>query len=489
LESDYLINQGNMQTDIVVIGGGGSGLAAALSAAESKVRVIVLEKRHSLGGNTAMAQAFFAAESPAQRRMSIDAPRDTLFRMAMDYSHWRINPRIMRAFINLSGDTVRWLEEKGLEIDRIPNYPPKVVIRTFHFPKGGGKKVIDLLTKGCEELGVRFLKRTSAKKILIDDMGKFTGVIADYGGQEIQINAKCLVIATGGFGGNKELIRQYCPDYSDEIRSMGVPNMGDGLLMAREIGALEEGMGTLQYQGPIFEGARNARGIGMEPDTVWVNNKGERFTDETTAENHFESVNAILQQPHKVSYTLFDERIKQNIIERIKNGFIPYRGLSYHANRELSPELSDELNIESVKGRVCITDSWEVMARWIEARPETLIATINAYNEACNRGYDEVFNKDRRYLVPLSTPPFYGLRCYPVFLSAEGGIMINHRMEVLNRNYNPIVGVYAVGNDASGWEPRDHYNAILSGHAFGFALNSGRIAGQNAANSILNGAL
>ena len=132
-----------------------------------------------------------------------------------------------------------------------------------------------------------------------------------------------------------------------------------------------------------------------------------------------------------------------------------------------------------------IADSWEVMARWIGARPETLKATIDEYNDACDHGYDKIFNKDRRFLIPLCTRPFYALRCYPVFLSAQGGIIINHRMEVLNSNYDPINGLYAVGNDASGWDPKDHYNAILSGHAYGFALNSGRIAGENASAQVL----
>jgi fumarate reductase flavoprotein subunit len=478
----------NLNTDVVVIGGGGSGLAAAVSAAECKAKVIVLEKRHILGGNTALAQAFFAAESPAQRRLGIDAPRDMLFKIAMDYSHWRINPRIMRAFINKSGDTERWLEEKGIEVVRIPNYPPKIVIRTFHFTQGDGIKVIEVLAKCFEEIGGRILLRTSAEKILTNSAGKVVGVLAASGDQKIKISAKSVIIATGGFGGNKELLLKFCPDYSEEIRGMGIPNMGDGLRMAAEVGAME-GTGTLQYQGPIFEGARNARSICMLPETIWVNKKGERFTDETTGENHFESVNALLQQPHKVSYTVFDEKIKHNIIEQIKNGFVPYRGLAYHANREVKPELSDELKAEANKGRVCVTDSWEVMARWMGARPETLKATIDEYNDACEHGYDKIFNKDRRFLIPLSTPPFYAIRCYPIFLSAQGGIKINHRMEVLNDNYDAISGVYAVGNDASGWDPRDHYNAILSGHAYGFALNSGRIAGENAAQKIVESVL
>ena len=101
------IGSTKIQTDIVIIGAGGAGLAAAIAATDEGAKVVLLEKLNAPGGNTARAQAFFAAESPVQKRLRIDASRDVLFRMAMDYAHWKINPRIMRAFIDKSGDTVR----------------------------------------------------------------------------------------------------------------------------------------------------------------------------------------------------------------------------------------------------------------------------------------------------------------------------------------------------------------------------------------------
>jgi len=118
-----------IDVDVAIIGSGGAGLAAAVASAEKGVSVAVLEKLNALGGRSVRAEGFFAAESPAQERMGIDAPKDVLFRMAMDYAHWRINPRIMRAFINKSGDTVQWLEEKGLTIDRVSPFYRNQVFR------------------------------------------------------------------------------------------------------------------------------------------------------------------------------------------------------------------------------------------------------------------------------------------------------------------------------------------------------------------------
>ena len=107
----------NLKTELVVIGGGGAGLAAAVAAAEKGAsKVIVLEKRDAPGGNTAMAMGPFAAESPAQKRTAIEFQPGCIFKIAMNWAHWKTNPRIVRAFIDKSGDTIRWLEDKGINI-------------------------------------------------------------------------------------------------------------------------------------------------------------------------------------------------------------------------------------------------------------------------------------------------------------------------------------------------------------------------------------
>ena len=121
-----------LQTGIVIIGGGGGGLTAAVAAAEKGAKVIVLEKRDTAGGNVMLANGIFAAESPVQKRKRIDASVNELFKTAMGYSHWKINPRIVRAFMDKSGDTIQWLENKGLKFEDIGhlyfNQSPRVFI-------------------------------------------------------------------------------------------------------------------------------------------------------------------------------------------------------------------------------------------------------------------------------------------------------------------------------------------------------------------------
>ena len=228
----------SLKADIAIVGGGGAGLAAAVAAAEKGAKVIVLEKRHRLGGNSAMAEGFFAAESPVQKRMMIDAQRDMLFRIAMDYAHWKINPKIVRAFIDKSGDTVQWLENKGLKIDSVPALYPNQVPQTWHVLKNGGIDLIRILGKNCEKLKVKMLLETAAKKLLTGKKGNVTGVLAATKGKEIRITAKGVVIATGGYGRNKELLKKYCPTYTDLMENIDLPHMEDGLLMTTEIEGL-----------------------------------------------------------------------------------------------------------------------------------------------------------------------------------------------------------------------------------------------------------
>ena len=169
----------NLETDIVVLGAGGSGLAAAVAAAEEGAKVMVLEKRSKAGGNTAMAVGLFACESPVQKRLRIDVSKDECFKIAMNYSHWKINPRIVRAFIDKSGDTIKWLEDRGLKIERIfPAFPNQKHL-VWHVPEKWGAGLIDLMLKHCNEHHVQVFYKVGAKKILTDKDGRITGVLAE----------------------------------------------------------------------------------------------------------------------------------------------------------------------------------------------------------------------------------------------------------------------------------------------------------------------
>lgn len=463
-----------LETDIVVIGSG-CGLAAAVAAAEKGASVILLEKRKNPGGNTAMARGLMAAESPLQKRLKIKARKGDIFKTAMEYSHWKIDPRITRTVIDKSGDTIQWLEQIGIKFSDVPNFYHNQMPRIYHIPDGYGARMVKMLAKKGKELNVQLLYETEAKRILTDKSGKVVGVQAAKKNEEIGIKTNCTIIATGGYSGDTELMKKYYPHYSEDMQLNGIPGTGDGLRMAIDSGAATEGLGVCMLMGPFFKGSLKVQLVAVESNTVWINQKGERYIDESNTV-FSETGNALNRQPGRISFTLFDEEIKRHFMEQ---GLIKGVHRSYPPTTKMR-DLNKHLQAESERGRILISHSLKTVAQWIGADLKNLKKTINEYNSCCDRGYDEMFGKDRDYLHPLRTPPYYAIRCNPGFHGTVGGIKINHRMEVLNQQDTPIPGLYAGGNDAGGWAS-DTYCYALSGTALAFAINSGRIAGENAA--------
>lgn len=473
----------NMEANLVIIGGGGSGLAAAVTAAEQGITgIVVLEKAGRMGGNTAMALGFFACDSPVQREAMVECSSDYCFKLAMKWAHWKINPRIVRAFFDKTGDTVRWLQDKGFGFELKTQYPNQIPV--WHHPEGFGAKVVKVLTADCEEMGVKLLYNTGAKKIMRGDNGAVTGVVAEKEGEgEFEIKAGSVVIATGGFTGNKEMLQKYCPDYYDGMSLMGTPLAGDGLVLAEEAGAaIADTIPLLKIGAPVLKGSRQmGRGIGSvikEPYTIWVNNQGRRFVDETEV-FYWDCVNALLLQPGGVTYSLFDDETRRDIEE---NGLIIKPPIVDKTKKGV-PGLAEELRKsvqEEADGLVKMADNWEEIADWIGAAPGTLKATIEEYNYSCEKGRDHVFAKDKQYLRPLSRPPYYAVKCGTAYHETIGGIKVNERMQAIDRESNVIPGLYVAGVIADDWVS-DSYWGILSGSAFSFALNSGRIAGESAA--------
>jgi fumarate reductase flavoprotein subunit len=421
----------------------------------------------------------FAVESGPQKRLFIDVTKDEMFRTLMAYTHWKANPRIVRAFIDKSADTIHWLEGMGLQFEVRRGYPGQEQA-VYHVPNGEGAAFVKTLMKKCDDLGVRTFCGTGALKILFDGAGRVAGVVAGSGEKEIEITARCAIIATGGYAGNKELLKKYYPFYSDTFHVMGLPHMGDGLRMALESGAATEDLGVMHTGGPCFPAFGNLSGVSREPNTLWVNKRGERFFDERFGYFWPESGNALDRQPDGISYTLIDEALKRSFVEE---GVVRGAGAGVGPAGTKMTKLPAELEDQSKKGTVGIADSWDGIARWMGADPQVLKSTVETYNRFCDERHDAEFGKDPRLLVALRTPPYYAIRCVQVTHNTLGGIKINHHMEVVNQQNQPIPGLYAVGVDTGGWSS-DTYCFALTGNAFAFAVSSGRIAAEDAVSYI-----
>ncbi|MBN1188834.1 MAG: FAD-dependent oxidoreductase [Dehalococcoidales bacterium] len=491
------------EADIVVIGAGGAGLAAAVAAAEKGVSVLVMEKERKAGGATPFAEGIVAAESPTQKRANIQITRDQLFRNHMDYTHWTLNARLVRALIDKSSDTVAWLENMGLSFtlrglhgsnapDRPNNQMANLMPPVFHIPPEWGTGIIKVLLKKCNELGVRFLYRTRVEKLLTDKTGAVSGVVVTSEGDKRTIYARSAIIATGGYSSSKELMRKYCPQYDvnnidklnvkgthpgDRIRWLRQMHTGDGILMAFEIGAADEGLGNLLMNGPNFVAGNHAWMLAMNAGAIRVNTDGERFAAENLGP--FVSDNTTIRQPGQVMFSIFDNAFKDNIV---KNGFGPISGGKYpHEASGIEKDLAEAV----ARGSCHVSDSWDDIAGWMGAPPQKLKATITEYNSFCEKGHDDSFAKDAMFLKAIKTPPYYACRSYPGFLVTIGGIRVNHRMEVLKKDNTPIPCLYAAGITTGGWSGTT-YNIGLPGAGCGFPVYGGRIAGENAVESIKN---
>ena len=469
------------QVDAAVIGSGASGLAAAVTLAEGGASVLVFEKERALGGSSNFLRGVFAVESELQRERYITYSRDQAFKKIMEYSHWRANPRLVRAIVNESAETIAWLQKQGVEFRDasmfVPDTPP-----TYHVVKGTGEAMIKALATRAKEVGVSIIPVTPVNQILKSG-NQVTGVIVEKDEEDVQVATKVVVIASGGYANNREWIRKYTGFELDvDVTPVGnVHKTGDGIRMAFEVGAADEGLGTMELLRTGFADLESVGYLGftvVQPD-LWINNDGERFCDESVTFSDSEMGNASARQ-NGCTYNIFDSA---------KLKFLMEKGIDKAMTPELPPgsrltELNQEIEVALTRQSPTVfkANSIKSLAEKAGVNPVTLQATIDEYNEFCDRGHDALFAKDRKYLRPIRVPSFYAVKAHTVFLGTLGGIKINHKTEVLDRQGNIIPGLYAGGYDAGGMYGDSYSIKDSTGLSSGFAINSGRIAGKNALN-------
>jgi fumarate reductase flavoprotein subunit len=471
-----------LNTDVVVIGSGVSGLAAVLTAAEGGAKVIVFEKQRSLGGTSNFFHGIFAAESDMQRARFITYSRDEAFKNIMEYSHWRANPRLVRAIVNESAATITWLQRQGVEfIDAINNLLDAP--RTYHVVKGGGEAVVKKLVTRIKEKGVKITPSAPVERI-ISDGDYINGVLVEENGEETQVNAKVIVIASGGYANNKEWIKKYA-GFDLDINLVPVGNVdktGDGIRMAFEVDADNEGLGVLELfrvgpTGPEFAMKSSIEYAVVQPD-LWVDNQGERFCDESIGFYETSVGNASARQKGGSTYSIFDSSIVKRLME---NGIDKSHGIDFPpGSRVLDLDRDLARVLENRSTEVFRANSIQELAEKIRVNPVILQATVDEYNRFCTRGHDELFAKAPKYLRPIKGPQFFAVRARTVFLGTLGGIKINQKTEVIDKKDRVIPGLYAVGFDAGGMYGDSYCIKDASGLSAGFAINSGRIAGRNA---------
>lgn len=473
--------------DLVVIGGGASGKSAALTAAQAGLSVALLEKLPQTGGSSVYAEGTAAFESSEQKARGVPdhegkhfPSKEEGFRRYTDYSHHRANPDVVRMQVDNTAETIDLYKSLGIEYTDVTiyAYDQPNELYTFHRPDGLGARCQELLLKAIQDAGVDIFTSTPAKKLVMNDAA-VAGVIAqDADGNTMNVACKAVILAGGGFGNNPELVKKYSwfPHTADYMyQSVPTENTGDGLTMALEVGADTASLGAVMII-PCGRGktlTSHVSGAGSQP-VLWVNKTGRRFAGEEVAMSFADAGNTVAKQPEGVVYSIIDSDTVRHLIEDGSDiglgDFIEYHMKLTRLQTELDQDVADDI---AWKG-----DTIEDLATAIGLNPAVLAETVAEYNVACDKGDDPLFFKPATFLRPVRTAPFYAINMAPSVLVSCGGIRVNGNLQVTDKDYTPIPGLYAVGMEASGLYG-DTYNLDVPGTANGFAHASGRVAARH----------
>lgn len=481
--------------DIVVVGGGGSGLSCAVQAAKNDLTCAVLEKEDKTGGSSSFAEGHAAFESDEQAKRDIDVPKDLAFSTYMDYSHWRADAPLVSRFVENAATTItKMRDEVGAHYEDVTvtalDQPGELV--TWHLPEGEVAHVIELLEADARRRGVDIFLSTAAKEILQDDSGRVVGVRAeDADGEQVLLEAKAVVIGTGGYAANPEMLNTYSKHgIGDQLINIGGPgNTGDGITMALAAGGtLHHAMGTMllfpfMRDKTITSHTNNA---GMQP-YLWVDETGHRFTNEEVGLNFGLAGDVTAALPGAFYWCILDQVTVEHLAQ---DGNEIGIGI-YVRNGEKLVNLPSEITADAAdetRTNVVSASTFEELAAKMAVDPEVFSAEVGEYNQVCAEGLDHQFHKKSKYLYPLAKGPFFAIKMEPGIMITMGALKIDEHLRCLDVNLDPIPGLYSVGCDAGGLYG-EAYALTIPGSANGFALTSGWLAADEIAKQLAEGTL
>lgn len=488
-------------TDIVIIGAGGAGMTAALTAAEKGANVIILESQAAVGGNSVRATGGMnAADTPAQDENEFGesagvektlktarttyADNVTITKLAeevekqwADYQANPVgyfdsdelmeldtmiggkginNPELVEELADESADGVEWLKKYGINLTSVGSFGGASVKRIHRPVNAEGKTIavgsymIPLLEKACEENDkISIQLETTATTILTDENGKAVGVKAvGATGNEVTVNAKAVILATGGFGANLDMVAELVPALKGFMTTNAAGAQGQGIKMAQALGAATVDMDQIQIHPTVQFDTAALITEGLRGDgAVLINADGKRFIDEVGTRDVVSA--AEIAQPGSYSYLVVDQAMldKSSVIAGyVKRGFV-FQGNTYE-------ELAEALGVDAA----------------------TFAETMNTWNTYVEAKNDPDFGRTS-FAQPLNTAPYYAIKVTAGVHHTMGGLVINTDTEVLKADGTAIAGLYAAGEVTGGV----HGANRLGGNAVADFVVFGRIAGEEAA--------
>lgn len=487
--------------DVVVIGAGGAGMTAAMTAADAGQKVVILESQAMVGGNSARATGGMnAAKTVYQDENEFDqaagvektlataaekyADNETITALAKTVSEqWAAyqanptgyfdsvelmeldtmvggkginDPKLVETLCEGTADAIDWLDENGITLHNVSSFGGASVKRIHRPVNEEGKVVsvgaymIPLLQENCEKRGIDIVLNTTVDTILTDANGAAVGVSGtDKEGNTVVVNAKSVILATGGFGANLDMVTQYKPELAGFMTTNAAGAQGQGIEMATAIGAGTVDMDQIQIHPTVEANTAALITEGLRGDgAILVNANGERFVDEVGTRDVVSA--AEIAQPGSYSWLIVDQAMAD--ASSVIQGYIK-------------------------KGYTKTGATYEELAKELDVDPAAFANTMETWNGYVEAKNDPDFGRTS-FANPLNNGPYYAIKVTAGVHHTMGGVTINSATEVLKEDGTVIPGLFAAGEVTGGV----HGANRLGGTAVADFVVFGRIAGESAAN-------
>ena len=438
--------------DVVVVGSGGAGLAAAIQAHDEGASVLIVEKMPTIGGNTIKASAGMnAAETRFQRVKGIQDSKALFYAETLKGGGNKNNPELLRRFVENAPEAIEWLARRGIMLNDITTTGGMSIDRT-HRPRDGsavGGYLISGLVRNVTKRGIDVMLDTAVDDILFSD-GEVSGVrLLTDENEAVTVQAKSVVVATGGFSANSAMVVKYRPDLEGFVTTNHKGATGGGIALLERIGAGTVDMGEIQIHPTVEQNtsyliSESIRGGGA----ILVNQQGSRFYNEMSTRDKVSA--AIIALPEHFAYIVFDEHV------RAKN------------------KASDEY---IAKGLVTSASSPRALAAALGMDEQAFLATLERYNGFVEKQHDDDFGRTTALRAPINEGPFHAIQIAPGVHHTMGGVTVNTQTEVLNTEHQVIPGAYAAGEVVGGI----HGENRIGGNAVADIIIFGTLAGHQAA--------
>lgn len=452
----------DIETDVVVIGGGGCGLVAAITAATFRggVDVVLLEKNARLTPNSAIAGGYLqAAGTRYQKALGIDDTPELMAEDILRKNHYKSDPEVTLAVCRRSADVIHWFADEiglpielALETDWIGHSRP----RMHAHPNRSGAFIVQALRERVGSLpNVLYADQTPGRGLVTDDAGAVIGVLAGQEGQMQRIGCQRVVLAAGGYAANKHMLERYIPDVADALYIGAQTHTGEAILWGLEVGAAVEHMSGYQGHGFVTAGYGTRINPGViSAGGIMVNLNAERFDRED--QGYSEWAGVVLRQPGGVAVAIWDERIQRPL--------------------ERTGTMAESLAVGAIVRCPTVGD----LAQRFGLDAARLERTLAAYNRGVVTGKDAL---GRGLLTEPLCPPYFAAQITGALAHTQGGLKIDVHGRVLRPDGTPVPNLYAGGNTAVGLSG-DTPDGYTSGNGLLMAYTLGRIIGEHAVASL-----